>query len=248
MAMAATKSTTTPEGQSERASDVVVAASLLLTLVFGIFLIVAAAPRFWSAVQRLPANGVIQTLGDGGPVAPADLRLADRALASSVALNGRARDLNDLARIRQHRAMAAKLDSLQGRDLLTSSRALQRRALAAAPANAFGWLRLAHTEILLGGLGKPAAAALLQSIATSPFYYPLLWRQLDFAFLLWPVLEPKQRRRIEPQIVAAAAISVGLLAKLAVRRHANGAVRAALAKNGSALSAFDAIYRQRIRL
>ena len=114
-----------------------------------------------------------------------------------------------------------------------------------------GWLRLSQIALLHQGLSDAqasgAAAALLQSRAQSPFYAPLLWQQLEFALMLWPVLLPEQRRALAPQILTGAKLFRWRFVKIAARRHGAAAVRAVLAEDEVLLAAFDRHYLKMIK-
>ena len=217
----------------------------------GICLCLTALPRFWAAAYRLPANGVLGQLSNGDAVSDARLARAERALERSLAVREQSKTLNDLARINLQQALQGDLGSAPATAWLASSAERQRRALARSPANSFGWLRLSHLALLRdsvrGAQKSGAVAALLHSRAQSPFFEALLWRQLDFALLLWPVLEPQQRLLLQPQIVAAARRSTWRLEKLTTQRHAAVAVRQALEPHDALLADFDRRYLHRIK-
>ena len=217
----------------------------------GLGLCLAALPRLWAAAHRLPANGVLERLANGYAAGPAHLARAEQALENSLAVRAQGRTLNDLARINLHQALQNDRDGSQAEAWLAASAGRQERALARNPANAFGWLRLSHLALLRAGArgaqGSGAVGALLRARTRSPFYEPLLWRQLDFALLLWPAMQPTQRAVWRPQIAAAASLSIWRLAKLAEQRHAIVGVRQVLASQTAALAEFDRHYLQRIR-
>ena len=228
--------------------------SLALSFVvagLGLCLCLTALPRFWAAAQRLPANGVLDRLANGNTVSDSRLVRAERALENSLAVRVQSKSLNDLARINLQQALQGNLGGARAAAWLAASAARQSRALARSPANAFGWLRLSHLALLRGSARgaqqSGAVAALLHSRARSPFYASLIWRQLDFALLLWPVLQPPQRALLRPQIVAAAGRSIWRLAKMATQRHAVAGVRQALAPHDTLLAGFDRQYLRRIR-
>jgi len=216
----------------------------------GICLCLTALPRLWAAAYRLPANGVLGHLSYGDAVSDARLARAERALESSLAVREQSKTLNDLARINLQQALQGDLGSSQAAVWLASSTDRQRRALARSPANSFGWLRLSYLALLRdsvrGAQKSGAVAALLHSRAQSPFYDTLLWRQLDFALLLWPILEPPQRLLLQPQIVAAAGDSMWRLTKMATQRHAAAPVRQALEPHDALSTKFDGLYLRHI--
>lgn len=217
----------------------------------GLCLSLTALPRFWAAGYRLPANGVLYRLANGHTVSDPQLRRAELALEDSLIVRTESQTLNDLALINLQQALQSDLDDARAAALLKVSAERQRQALARNPSNAFGWLRLTHLALLESGPGKGresgAVAALLRSRAQSPFYVWIVWRQLEFALLLWPVLQPPERNIMQPLILSAAKISLWRLAKMAEQRHAVVGVREALAPHAALLAEFDRHYLQRIR-
>jgi hypothetical protein len=217
----------------------------------GLALCLTAVPRFRAAAHRLPANGVLDQLANGNPVSKSRLLRAERALEDSLAILQQSQTHNDLARINLQQALQGDLAGAQAAVWLVASVEQQRRALVKSPANSYGWLRLSHLALLRGGVREAqksgAVAAFLQSRAQSPFFDSLLWRHLDFALLLWPVLQPPQRALQQPLIAAAAGRSTWRLAKMAEQRHAVAGVRQALHLNDVLLADFDRHYLHRIR-
>jgi len=217
----------------------------------GLCLCLTALPRLWAVGYRLPANGVLDSLAAGKEVNQSRLERAELALKRSLAVREQGRTLNDLARVNLHQALEGDLGSTQAAAWLAASAEWQSRSLSRNPANAFGWLRLSHLALLRGSArgaqSSGAVTALLQARAQSPFYAPLLWRQLDFALLLWPVLQPSQRALMQPQIAAAAELSMWRLVKMAEQRHAVAGVRQALSPHAALLFDFDGRYLQRIK-
>ncbi len=184
----------------------------ILILILGIGLIYAASPRFLAAGHRLPANAVLDRLSNGKAVDQAQLNRAEGALISSLNMRVESRALNDLALVNLHQATEGNLDNSTGGAWLAASARYQDMSLARSPANAFGWLRMTHLSVLqknvAGGLESGAVATFFQSVSQSPFYAQLIWRQLDYAMLFWPVLEPAERQELTPQFLAGARLSV----------------------------------------
>jgi hypothetical protein len=106
-----------------------------------------------------------------------------------------------------------------------------RERLAARPADPAGWLQLAQDE---GSL-----KALRLSILTGPREGPLLVPRADFLLARWAELAPDDRRLAEEQVRLAWQGYPRGLVTAARARHAEDAVRTALADLPGAGAAFD---------
>jgi hypothetical protein len=241
-----------PDQPVERSGPIIgVRVQALIVGLLGLALCFTAIPRFLTAAQRLPANAVLDRLANDEAVDQAHLERAAEALQTALAARPDSRSQNDLARVNLYQAMQGNLDKPAGLNWLAASHKFQELSLAQAPANAFGWLRLSHIALLRksvsGGLDSGAVATLFQSIQQSPFYAQMVWRHLEFAMTLWPVLDVSERRQLQPQFLAGAELSVWRLEKMATQRRAVAGVREALAGHPAFLSEFDRRYLHRIK-
>ena len=230
----------------------VVAARLVpacLALAVGAAILAVAVPRLGAAVWLTLRDPVVAAIQSGAPVSTAELRglVASRELALEWVDHGRA-----------HAEMAAALTSLAAREapgsaaareLLERAVAALAAALARAPADPRGWLRLAVLENALDGPTVRAARALQLSVQTGRHDTPeFLALRLGLALRHWPLFEPAERRRMEEQIRALWREAPGTLVRLVVDGwHYAAIVRAALAELPGEPERLDALVAETMR-
>ena len=121
---------------------------------------------------------------------------------------------------------------------IVSAIAAQQQSLRQAPANPYGWLRLAYLSYQKDGVTVEAAAAWQKSLLTGPQEGRLLVPRLTFGILLMDQLPPSDKARIPTLIRAAYAFDSGGLAKAAYDYHYISVVEAALADEPKQLQRF----------
>jgi hypothetical protein len=108
-------------------------------------------------------------------------------------------DLSRAAFVQMLSAQELGLTSLRAVMRLTVARRDLRRGLAASPADAFGWMRLAVTELRLNA-AESAAKALGLALKMAPKEPKLAAMQIDLAVALWPHLDVRTKAALERRL------------------------------------------------
>ena len=164
---------------------------------------------------------------DRTPVTASELERLIRSREKALAWRETGRLWTDLALARlmlleRRRVIRADVDLAPVRDAL-------RRGLMLAPANPYGWTRLAAVESASGAAMDRLAAHVRMAILTGPYERPLLFARLELALAVWPEASAEDRRRIAGQIRWAWCADRQSVLAAAGRAEAAEAVRSALA-------------------
>lgn len=133
-------------------------------LALGAVLIGLGLPRLGAALALLPAQPLMDALAQGQRLTPAAVRTVEAAAARSLSLHTTPEALRAQAAAHLHRNAATAAPSLA-------------RHLAAAPADPYGWARLAHARLHAGDRAGAAEAAAL-SLRTGPWERELIVSRL----------------------------------------------------------------------
>ncbi|MGE0151806.1 MAG: hypothetical protein AB7R90_04260 [Reyranellaceae bacterium] len=216
-----------------------------LALVLGLALVVAGFPRFMAALYAVSANDATRQLDASDPgLGPAELLAARQGLRYALAWEGDGATAVRLARVTL--ALAAREYRAGGNPLPLVEETIEaaRRGLAAAPAQARGWLLLA--EAMLARTGDPGAVVpfLLEAIRASPHDIWMAPHRAELGLRAWPWLEPQARALVSEQIRLSALRRVDGVVAMARRAGDPGPVREALAADAERLRQFDVLYLQ----
>ncbi|MGF1639323.1 MAG: hypothetical protein ACFCUO_00075 [Rhodospirillales bacterium] len=114
-----------------------------------------------------------------------------------------------------------------------------RRRLALAPADPYGWTRLAYAESRLDGWSPRALSALRLAILSAPYEPRLTAARLRLSFAAWPHMAPEDRQLVFRQIRFGFQDAPHDLAVLAVDLGVVDLVRAALLASPEDLARFE---------
>lgn len=190
-------------------------------------LVVVAAPRVVASLTTLPGEAVLGRIQDRRPVTAGELERLIRSRENALAWHATGRLWTDLALARlmlveRRRIIRADRDLPAIRDAL-------RRGLAMAPANPYGWTRLAAVESALGAPPEAQASYVQMAILTGPYERPLVFPRLDLALAVWPAASLEDRSLIAQQIRWAWRADRQATLAAARRAAAVEAIRTALA-------------------
>ena len=173
---------------------------MFVPLVLGGMLLWLATPRAVAAFYMLPGDVVKEKLGGDKPPSDDDLMLlvSSREKAARFANTGIVK--SDMALGLFELAQRRGLDTNEGKALLDRAASVLRRGLAEAPANTYGWARLAFIENRLE-FGSPAAIeALRMSVMTAQFEPYLLLSRMFLALKLRPYWDDDMTALQERQV------------------------------------------------
>lgn len=220
-----------------------------LAVAIGGAILALAVPRLGGALWLTLRDPVMAAIQSGTPVSTAELRglVASRELALEWVDDGKAHA--DVAAALTSLAAGEAPGSAAARELLGRAIGAMAAALARAPADPRGWLRLAYLATMLDGPTPRAARALQLSVRTGPYDTPeFLTLRLRLGLLHWPLFEPAERRRIEAQIRLLWREAPGTLVRLVVDAgHYAPIVRSALAGLPGERARLDALVEETMR-
>lgn len=114
----------------------------------------------------------------------------------------------------------------------------QRSSLALAPANTYGWTRLAYLHLITEGPSPIAAAALALSLETGPYEPSIMLTRVTMAIAMLDIIDDDTRARLPPMIRAAWEHEPGQLTETARREKFISLVDDALQNDPAALAQF----------
>lgn len=177
----------------------------------------------------LPGNATRESLLAGKLVSESQMDSFVATRLRALAWRSSGEVLNDLALVSFERAARENFKSPDSSIFLRQSIAWQERALGQAPANTYGWARLAYARLLVDGANEGAARALSHALETDPHEPPLLLLEISMAVRLWDVLDAETKSRIPELMRAAFALNPKGLTALAARENFTEMVQDSLA-------------------
>ncbi len=90
--------------------------------------------------------------------------------------------------------------SKEGSNLLKSAKKHLQQGLSVAPANSFGWLRLAYMNILTDGASEDVSNTIYMSVTTSPYNYQIIYYRLSLAIISWDYFNEDDKDTLLQQI------------------------------------------------
>ena len=166
----------------------------------GLLLWLLAAPTL-AALTALPGDPWLKKVRSGDAVPPQAVETILRSRLRALSWSEQPRALSDLALAELMLAEQTPEDAARLR-----SRAIANLedALAAAPARAFVWTRLAHARQQADPADRALVPALEQAMRSAPFSARLLLPRLEIAFRAWPALDEPLREAFRAQMRQAA--------------------------------------------
>ncbi len=213
-----------------------------VAIIFGLVTVGLAMPRLVAAVILLPGDAIVWEIRHGLPVAAEELGIAADTRRTARRLSDGKLEL-ELGRILLRIGRTREFTGSDGSTALDEAEVVLRDGLAASPADAYAWIRLARTKALLGEPPERFAGALEMSYLAGR-HEPLLYLpRLSLAFGYWDRLDDETRRMSEWQIRQAWKEMPDELFELATTHRATVIVARALRRSPDDLQAF----RNRLR-
>ena len=199
----------------------------------GLILFVFAFPCLAARLILLPGDMVRDEILAGQGVSQSDM---DRFISSRqtvVAWFPHHSVPNDLALLAMQGVRRGGDDRAVAAALLW-----EQRALRDAPANPFGWYRLAYLYFMQEGPSSRVEEAWRRSIEAAPFEPSLALSRLDMGMKIEAGLEEHEQAYLPALMRVQAKVSVTALAQEALRGHYVARVEDALAQDQDDLKAF----------
>lgn len=208
-----------------------------------LFLFLAGTRQFAAGLAVLPGNATLSALRERTSVAPADLDSFIATEQASLALLDRADGWSNLSL-----AYALRAETSEDRmSLLVKAHDAVSKSLALAPANPYGWARLAAIERQLGYENAAVAGHWRQSVTTGPNEDRLFVARIGMAVTLWPDLTRDDQAEVWREIRDLWSMDQGTVLSLARDDFSTNVIRAALAVDLQQFRLFDRMVRDRRR-
>lgn len=217
--------------------------TLSIALIMGMALLWMGVPQLVAALWMLPGDSTLQRLQKQKPVTAKKLEIVIESRTAALKWISSGQIYNDraLGRLMQEDATGPDAQQIRADRL---NRAIQdlEAGLALAPADPYGWARLALVKQLRTGPSKDVASALIMSLLTGPYEPDMIPLRLELAFQNWGHLAVRDRELVDQQIRYAWIRSKKQILEMARDPRRLAAIRAALAKEPGSLEGFEKLY------
>jgi hypothetical protein len=211
---------------------------LVALTALAVVLLLLAAPSLGARLQQAANNDARQNLMEGKPVTEADLIAWMKTGMKSLAWRRTGKTLDELAMV----AVAhSRLSSTKGdvaKKALNQAQEWEHEALERAPANTYGWARLAYTLLQTEGYTPTAAKALTLSLETQRYEPSLMVSRLGLAIALLDKLDEDTKAGLPSMIRETWKAAPDELADMAKKNHYISIVEHALTGDAAALASF----------
>lgn len=191
-------------------------------------------------VARAPAVGPIGKLERGEQPDERALTLAESALVNAIEIRADPDYLSELGLVRfarwENQSPAERNPAQLQRAIATLE-----NALAASPANPYGWTQLAMSRYLAGADIADIGDALELAVLTGPNFVWLHQARAELALRLWPDAGPEQPRWAEQILRRAFHAQPKQIFELAKNSGTVDTLRKALADDSAALQQLDGL-------
>ncbi len=215
-------------------------------LFVGAVALFSGVPQLMSGLYSNPYDDVFSDIARDRPVAPELLSLAETSRLSAISWAESGALYADLAVLRLAAASRAPVFSVQRRQLAGEAHDFQQMALARAPGDGFGWVRLLQTMAVTAAPVADVERVLDVSLARASSHPTLVLTRIALVGLYWRGLSPAMKDRMGRQFILAARWSPTALVRIARARQIEDAVAGYVAADPIALARYT-YARTRIR-
>lgn len=212
----------------------------LAAAVLGLAGIAFGVPQFMAGVHLGPQDDTLRDIAAERAVPAAILRRTVDGREAAFGWLGHGAILSDLAVLRLAAAAEAPAFSADRRRLASEGVAFQRRALALAPADGFGWTRLLQGLAVAAAPVNEVRPILPAAINRATNESSLVRRRVNVALLYWQGFDERTRIRMGAEIRRAALWSPDELARAARARLLEDEVARRLIGHPIALARYNA--------
>ena len=185
-----------------------------LSLALGGVMLALALPRIAAELAALPGNRIEAAVEHGQLPGDAELALLVQSREGSLAWLVSGRTEMELAVAE----LLLARDDLGGGEWNRSRRAqaeaMFRAGLARAPADPYGWARLAHLSLIEGASPRQVVPLLEMSLRTAPVEPPLTLARLELCLVEWNYFDASAAPQLEAQLRLAWAEAPDALVRL----------------------------------
>lgn len=205
--------------------------------VLAVVLLLASAPALVARLIELAGDSVHEAILEGKKLSEEDLATLEMARARVAGWRPSGARFGDLALTHLERGMRAQGEERAA--YLADAQDWQKLALSRAPADPYGWFRLAYLYFLAdGGASSRVAAAWAQSMASAPYEPRLMIARLQMGVASVKFLSPEAQIHLPRLVRGSAIFDAEGLARVAKAGAFTSEVEAALAGDPEALRAF----------
>ena len=186
-----------------------------VSLALGSLILGLALPRIVAELVALPGNRIEASVQQGRLPRDAELAVLIRSRVRSLAWLVSGRTEMQLA-VAELLATRGDLGGGEGnRSRRAQAEAMLRASLARAPAEPYGWVRLAHLSLIEGEPPRQVVPLLEMSLRTAPVEPPLTFARLELCLVEWNHFGNAAEPRLEAQLRLAWAQAPDALVRLA---------------------------------
>ncbi len=172
-------------------------------LIPAIFLIVYGSLLLRQEIKRLPVIAAVEKINLSKPVSPEELSAAIKTAVGLIKERRSSEILADLALLEMAQAANTAKNQGESGKYFQDARVHLTESLSLAPANPFGWARLAYIDISLNSASEKTAKELYLSAMTGPYLPNLLLPRLEMALASWRYFNEAGKALFREQIRAA---------------------------------------------
>jgi hypothetical protein len=215
-------------------------------LFVGLVALFTGVPRMMAGLYSNPYDDVFGDIARDRPVTPDLLSLAETSRHSAIPWTENSALYADLAVLRLAAASRAPVFSAQRRRLAGDAHEFQQKALALAPGDGFGWVRLLQTMAVTAAPVADVERVLDVSLERASSHPTLVLTRIAIVGLYWRGLSPAMKDRMGRQFILAARWSPTSLFRIARARQIEDAVAGYVASDPITLARYNYV-RARIR-
>lgn len=203
-----------------------------------VMLLAFGGPAFVARLLLVPGDEIRASLLEERAVAEADLERLEKSRLRVLGWFPASTGFNDLVLIALQRAGKAQGERAKG--FFAEAEGWQCKGLQAAPADPYGWFRLAYLYIMAdGGPSARAAAAWQQSVAVAPFEPRLMVARVHMGMTHEAFLDADAKALIPRLIRGAVEQDIDTLARNAKAGNYISTIQEALANDPALLKWFQ---------
>ncbi len=184
-------------------------------IVVGLLILYLLVPRMMANILMIPGHHIQESLQSRGDVSSEGYITLIASRMDALAWVDSGKIWGELGIAQSWYAHKTGFHRPSGRDALTNSITSLRQSLMLAPANTFAWTGLAYSYLARTGYSiQDITECLKISIMTAPYQPKLVFERLKLCLGIYSMFDEDGRDLIKSQIVVAAKINPGKLARI----------------------------------
>ncbi len=204
-----------------------------------LLLLALAVPSLGARLTQIAAEETRQAILENKTPPETELIAGMRTWLDARKWRETGKTLDDMAMVAvAHSRITAQTNKKLADQALQQALAWERESLQRAPANGYGWTRLAYILLQTEGNTPAAAKALAHSLETEPYEPSLMLTRLSMAAMLLDKLDADTKAGLPAMIRATWEIMPDELAQTAKKNHFVSMVEQGLMNDPAALASF----------